>query len=99
MAYVLGMVTGGSARPVINIRHVESKVTVYNGDPGVKNLDVIVNGQRFKIAGLGDKETVTLDVSSAMVKGARNTITLKVYGKPGASPPRLRETYPCELPE
>jgi phage gp45-like len=62
----------------------ESLVTVNNGTPGVTNLAVVVNGQKFQLAGLKDGETKTLDVSSAMVEDD-NTIALTALGKPGGS--------------
>lgn len=67
------------------VPQAESKVAILNGEPGVKNLDVVVNGQKFKVAGLGDGEQTTLDVSSAMLEGDNNTIMLTAYGKPDSS--------------
>ena len=59
-------------------------VTVMNGESGLKNLDIVVNGEKFKVAGLGDNEETTIDISSAMVEGPNNAITVTGYGKPGA---------------
>jgi len=66
------------------IPEAESLVTVNNGAPGLKILEVVVNGQNFRLAGLKDGETATLDVSSAMVADD-NTIALTAIGKPGSS--------------
>jgi hypothetical protein len=63
----------------------ESKITIQNGTPGLRNLDIFVNRKKFKVAGLGDGRTTTLDVAAAMVDGDQNTIELVVHGKPGAS--------------
>lgn len=71
-------------RTVSNVPRVEDTVTIHNGTPGLKNLDVTVNGTRFKVTGLGDGEERTIDVSSAMVDGA-NTFELETFGKPGGS--------------
>ena len=63
----------------------ESKIRVQNGSPGLKNLDITVNEQTFKLRGLRDDEVATLDVSSAMRSGDSNTITVTAHGKPGGS--------------
>jgi hypothetical protein len=63
----------------------ESKVTIANGNPGVRNLELNVNGTVFKVNGLKDGATTNVDVSSAMHAGNDNTITVTARGKPGAS--------------
>jgi hypothetical protein len=63
----------------------ESRITVQNGTPGLKNLRVTVNGKRFELAGIKDGESVKLDVASAMVPGSGNVIALTPLGKPGGS--------------
>jgi GEVED domain len=63
----------------------ESKITIQNGTPGLRNLDIFVNHRKFKVAGLGDGRTTTLDVAAAMVDGDQNRIELVAHGKPGAS--------------
>jgi hypothetical protein len=63
----------------------ESVVIVSNGAPGLKNLDVVVNGTKYKVAGLGDNEETSIDVSAAMVPGDDNTVVLTAKGKPGSS--------------
>ena len=68
-----------------NIPYEESYVTVYNGDPGLKKLDIIVNGTQCKITALGHGRETTIDVLSAMLPGDNNTITLVARGKPGCS--------------
>ncbi len=73
-----------------NIPQAERYVTVINGEPGVKNLDVVVNGRKYKVTGLKDGEQVTIDVADALLpddeeEGYRNVITLTAKGKPGAS--------------
>jgi hypothetical protein len=86
---VVTVKTRGFGRPenatFTELPEAESLVTVSNDSPGIRNLDVVVNGQRFKIAGLGNGEEITMDVSSAMVEGYNNTIALIAYGRPGAS--------------
>jgi hypothetical protein len=63
----------------------ESKITIRNGSPGLKNLEIIVNGTKWKATGLRDNEVKMIDVISAMMEGEDNTITLTTSGKPGAS--------------
>ena len=67
-----------------DIPREESAVTVTNGSPGVRHLEVVVNGRKFNIGGLKDGAETTLDVSSAMTDGT-NTIVLRATGKPGGS--------------
>jgi hypothetical protein len=62
----------------------EHYVTVQNGNPGLKKLDIQVNGRVFKMNGLRDNEERTINVASAM-NSSNNTITLTGYGKPGDS--------------
>jgi hypothetical protein len=61
----------------------ESKVTVSNGSPGVRAIDVVVNGITFKLTGLDAGETRTFDVASAMLPGTGNVISLTAYGGGG----------------
>jgi Putative Ig domain len=63
----------------------ERLVTVLNGDPGLRNLAVEVNGRKFQMAGLKPGEERTLDVGSAIVAGASSTFTLTAQGQPGGS--------------
>ncbi len=76
-------------KPVANtfagIPKAEHWITICNGDPSLKNLSIAVNGKRFEVAGLKDNEVKTIDVSSAMVAGDNNVITLEARGKPGDS--------------
>lgn len=68
-----------------NLPKEEGRVTIANGHPGVTNLLVTVNGARFRTAGLQDNETMTIDVSTAMVEGGHNNISLTASGRPGGS--------------
>jgi hypothetical protein len=62
----------------------ESKVTVSNGTPGVRTMDVVVNGITFRLTGLGAGEIRTIDVASAMLPGNDNVISLTAHGGGGA---------------
>ena len=63
----------------------EHVVTVYNGDPGLRMLEVDVNGRKFNLTGLRPGEERTLDVASAITPGRDSTFTLTAHGKPGGS--------------
>jgi hypothetical protein len=67
-----------------DVPRVEDKVTITNGAPGLKKIDIIVNGQTFKVKSLKDGEEVTVDISSAMVPGDANKVDFQVKGKQGA---------------
>jgi hypothetical protein len=68
-----------------NISDAEHFITVQNDSPGLRRLDVVVNGQTFKVKKLDDYEIVLIDIASAMAPGNVNTITLVPYGKKGDS--------------
>jgi hypothetical protein len=61
------------------------EVIVINGEPGLKNLEIVVNGQKFNVAGLGDGEMTVIDVSSVVAYGSYATYELTAAGKPGTS--------------
>jgi hypothetical protein len=86
---VLTEVIRATGKPVsqtfTDIPQAESIVTIHNGTPGLTKLYIFVNGQRFKVKGLRDGQTTTLDVSSGMVPGDENIIDLMARGKPGGS--------------
>ncbi len=63
----------------------EDTVEIHNGSPGLRKLEVQVNGSSFHAAGLRDDEVRTIDVSQAIRPGNDNVFTLKSYGKPGSS--------------
>ncbi len=69
---------------VTGVPAAEGFVTLTNGDPGLKKIDVIVNGTRFKVAGLKDGEERTLDVTSAMKPGDANVVQFEARGPKGA---------------
>ena len=52
-----------------DIPQAESKVTVININPCLKNLSVTVNGKKLEVAGLKGTQERTIDISSAMVEG------------------------------
>lgn len=68
-----------------NIPYDEHIVTIENGNPGLRAMDVVVNGVTFKARNIDDNEVRVLDVSSAMHRRRDNTITLVPRGKPGDS--------------
>lgn len=85
---VVSLVLREPGKPVVysipGIPRQEHYVTIHNGRPGIKSLEIVVNGRRFKASGLWDGEELTLDVDAAMLP-ANNIMTLKALGKPGGS--------------
>lgn len=62
------------------VDQAEDKILILNGTPGLRNFEARVNGVKLKVTGLKDGETRTLDISSAMVPGSNNVITVKGHG-------------------
>lgn len=81
------IVVRDSGKPVEEINtdvpRAEDKVTIRNGEPGLSNLDILVNGVRFKVTGLKSGEETTVDISSAMHDG-NNIVNLEGRGKQGS---------------
>jgi len=67
------------------VDQAENKVLIMNSTPGLRNLELTVNGTKIKVTGLKDGETRTLDISSAMVAGSNNLIGVKGHGPQGSS--------------
>ena len=86
---ILTLVVRDSNSPIVqthaDVPQVEDTVTVTNGAPGLKNLEIVVNGTKFKVTGLKDNEEQTVDISSALLPGENNVVTLKGHGKKGSS--------------
>jgi hypothetical protein len=61
----------------------EHVVTVYNGDPGLRMLEIDVNGKKLKMTGLRPGEKRSLDVASAVTPGMGSIFTLTAHGEPG----------------
>lgn len=58
--------------------------TISNDTPGVKNIDLIVNGTKFKATGLKNGETRVIDISSALQEDG-NSLTMVARGPKGSS--------------
>jgi hypothetical protein len=67
------------------VDQAENKLLIMNSTPGLKNLEVTVNGTKLKVTGLKDGENRTLDLSGAMVPGSKNSITVKGHGPVNSS--------------
>jgi hypothetical protein len=68
-----------------DIPYEEHFITIENGDPGLRGLDIDVNGQTFLVRGLTDNEVKRVNVRRAMLRGNSNTITLIPRGRRGES--------------
>jgi hypothetical protein len=66
------------------IPQAESRLTIYNGNPGLVTLVVVVNGTTFKMRKLRAHEERTIDLSSAMLPGNSNIFTLQGFGQRNA---------------
>lgn len=77
----------GSPAPQVytGLPQAESKVSVMNGAPGASAITLDVNGTTFRITGLKDGESRTVDVASAMLPGSGNVVSAQLNGAPGAS--------------
>jgi hypothetical protein len=73
-----------SGKPVEEINtdvpRAEDKVTIRNGTPGLSNLDILVNGVRYKVTGLKSGQETTVDISAAMHDGS-NVVNLVGRGR------------------
>ncbi len=64
----------------------ESKVTVTNGDPGLRKIRLDVNGVKFVERALAPGEKRSFDIAAAMNPGSNNTVVLSGKGgRKGAS--------------
>lgn len=68
-----------------DLPYEENKVSLSNHTPGVKHLEIVANGKRFKVNDLHDGESRTIDIASAMMPGGRNVVALRALGQPGGS--------------
>jgi hypothetical protein len=80
----------GSAGKVVStvvtgVAQAESSVSIYNNTPGVRQIDVKVNGKLFKATRLANGEVRTLDVASALKPGTNNTVVLTPRGRSGSA--------------
>lgn len=76
-----------TGKPVMEINtdvpRAEDKVTIRNGNPGISNLDILVNGVRYKVTGLKSGQETTVDISAAMRDG-NNIVNLEARGRKGS---------------
>jgi hypothetical protein len=68
-----------------NVLHDEGTLRLSNGTPGLKRLEVTVNGILFVMDNLTDGEVRYLNILSALKSTDDNVVTLKASGVSGAS--------------
>jgi hypothetical protein len=68
-----------------NVSDADHIVTIENDSPGIRRIDIEVNGHTFTEKGLDDYDVRVVNIGSAMKRGAVNTITLVPRGKVGDS--------------
>jgi hypothetical protein len=77
--------TGASATQTFTgLMQSESNVTLHNGSPGVRSVEIVVNGVPFRSTRLAPDETRTVDIASAMLPGTANAVSVTARGRPGA---------------
>lgn len=67
-----------------DVPRAEDKITIMNGNPGLKKVTIIVNGVKYKVKDLSNGETTMIDIAPAMHPG-NNVVTIKGNGKKGSS--------------
>jgi hypothetical protein len=55
-------------------------VAIYNNTPGLRQLDIRVNGELFRVTRLHNGEVRTIDVAKALKPGTHNTVVLTARG-------------------
>jgi hypothetical protein len=77
----------GASEPLVltGIAEYETTLTLVNGETGVRNAEIAVNGAVFRMTGLAGGETRTIDIASALVPGRANVIVVTAHGRPGAT--------------
>ena len=75
----------GDVQRIRDVPRSEHRLTLSNGSPGLRILRVTVNRKTFELGHLRSGEVRVLDISSAMVAGSHNTVTLQGYGRRGSS--------------
>jgi hypothetical protein len=67
------------------VPQAESRITIMNGTPGLRNVEAWVNGVKYKVRDLKDGESAVIDIASALHAGDNNVVTLKGKGKKGST--------------
>lgn len=62
----------------------ERYLQVFNGTPGLRRLEINLNGHLFVLDPLADGANVAGDLAAGMVEGDQNEVTLTGYGVAGA---------------
>jgi uncharacterized repeat protein (TIGR01451 family) len=83
---VISVVARTTGKPVTqtftDIPEIESKITITNGAPGLKEIKVNVNGYLYVYDNLADNQVIFEDVAAHMNLYNNNTISLTALGKP-----------------
>jgi hypothetical protein len=76
--------TGAEQQTFRDVPREEYVATIFNGSPGFRAFELIVNGRSFRIEGLRDGEARSIRIRSAL-RRASNVVTLRGFGRKGAS--------------
>ncbi len=74
-----------TSQVVTGVSQAESRVSIYNNAPGVRQIDIKVNGKLFKATRLADGEVRTINVASGLTAGNHNRIVLTARGGSGSA--------------
>jgi hypothetical protein len=82
---VLTAISRDEAHPTVvtatGIAQSEHLLHLYNGDPGLSHLIILVNGVKVNERDLEPNEQRTVDISSALQPGSDNMVTITARGK------------------
>jgi hypothetical protein len=73
------------SRTFTGIPQAERYVTLQNGDPGLTQATLSVNGRVVSHDSLSDEQTVSLDIARWLRPGARNVVRIAARGPKGAT--------------
>lgn len=75
-----GSLSSVVTRTFSNLLASESKLTIRNGKPGLRSFAVRVNGKLFTTVSVAAGRVRTISVASAMLRGQKNTVTVRAKG-------------------
>jgi hypothetical protein len=77
--------SANKATTITGVAQAESSVSIYNNTPGVRQIDIRVNGKLFRATRLANGEVRTINVASALKAGNNNRIVLTARGGSGSA--------------
>jgi hypothetical protein len=88
---------GNQAQQSISgIYGTERYLQVINNTPGLRSLEVSMNGCQFRLDPLRNEQAVATNLGAAMIDGTNNVVTLTGHGETGASALILLTDMPAD---